>query len=140
MKLAEYEEVLLNHTSCPVCQSANATRLWSTDSECAAQHYVLKERESDRHLELVKAIENRWHAKNCNVMQCSECGFCFADPYCAGDEEFYRIAYQRTHYPRWKWEFQLTLDELQAITTNSTRLLEIGAGDGAFVKLSLIHI
>ena len=120
--------------ACPVCKAFNAKVIWSVDSETAARHYVLPEREQERYERLVSVIEKLWQNSVCHVKQCSECGFYFADPYVAGDSDFYGVAYQRSHYPTTKWEFEITSSKLKSLANSETRLLEIGAGDGAFVR------
>ena len=51
---------------------------------------------------------------------------------------FYDLAYERTRYPSWKWEHQLTLDSIRQTILpqihQPVRVLEIGAGDGAFIQ------
>ena len=120
---------------CPVCCARDAHLLWETDSRQAAQHFVLKEKHPERFLELVAHIEALWGQNTCEIVQCDNCGFCHSHPYVAGDERFYRIAYDRPGgYPAWKWEFQLTYEELAKRGGPDQKLLEIGAGDGAFIK------
>ncbi len=74
----------------------------------------------------------------CDVVRCANCSFCYAFPYLAADARFYEIAYYRPSYPIWKWEYQVTYETLidMVISRNlkNFKLLEIGAGDGAFVK------
>jgi 2-polyprenyl-3-methyl-5-hydroxy-6-metoxy-1,4-benzoquinol methylase len=67
-------------------------------------------------------------------MQCSQRGFCFSYPYVAGDERFYSLAYVRSGYPKWKWEFQITYDLLRRNLRSNGKLIEIGAGNGAFIS------
>jgi len=100
----------------------------------AAQHFVLQENDSERFLELVSHIESLWGQNTCEVVECNKCGFCYCDPYIAGDERFYSLAYVRSGYPTWKWEFQVTYDVLNQSSMTDAKLLEIGAGDGAFVR------
>jgi SAM-dependent methyltransferase len=95
----------------------------------------LQEKDPERFLELVSHIENLWGQNTCEVVQCGKCGFSFSHPFIAGDKRFYSLAYSRSGYPRWKWEFQLTYDLiLNRCSGSDIKLLEIGAGDGAFVK------
>ena len=119
---------------CPVCGSASAQILWSVTSDQAAQHFVLKEKDAKRFSELVEHIENLWGQKSCDVLQCCKCEFCYSWPYKAGDQEFYGLAYRRTGYPAWKWEYQVTCDALEKISNPNLAYLEIGAGNGAFIK------
>jgi SAM-dependent methyltransferase len=120
--------------SCPVCYSKNAHILWVLNSNQAAQHFVLKEVAQERFLELVAHIEKLWGQENCEVVQCDNCGFCYSNPFIAGDERFYTLAYKRYKYPRWKWEYQVTYEVLLNQARPDHKLLELGAGDGAFVN------
>jgi 2-polyprenyl-3-methyl-5-hydroxy-6-metoxy-1,4-benzoquinol methylase len=133
-RIVRHYQLAPKQTSCPVCATSEAHLLWTADSEQAAQHFVLREKHSKRHFDLVSHIESLWGQSTCEVLRCDHCGFCYSDPYIAGDERFYDLAYDRVAYPRWKWEFQVTYDVLTRFSTSGLRLLEIGAGDGAFVK------
>lgn len=122
---------------CPVCHNGNAHILWSVNSKQAAQHYVLREKHPARFRQLASHIESLWGRETCEVVQCDGCGFCYSDPYIAGDEQFYTLAYVRTGhsgYPAWRWEFQLTHEVLSQSSGADVKLLEVGAGEGAFVR------
>lgn len=121
------------HGRCPICTDDEAALLWSVSAKDAAQHYVLKEADEARFGKLVAAIESLWKGSEAQVLRCKSCDFVYSDPYVAGDGEFYGLAYQRTGYPKWKWEYQATLDALQKLKPGFS-YLEIGAGDGAFVS------
>jgi SAM-dependent methyltransferase len=125
-------------STCPVCSSRQGLILYSVDAAQAAQHYILREVDQERHDALRGHIESQWAQPTCDVVRCGSCGFVFADPFVAGDARFYELAYQRTGYPKWKWEFQQTRDALAALQADGQlgefQLLEIGAGNGAFVK------
>lgn len=119
--------------TCPVCHGTTGHILWSVNSEQATQHYVLKDTDTQKFLKLSAHIQELWQQDTCDVVQCDDCGFCYSHPYVAGDSLFYTLAYERSHYPTWKWEHQLTYEALQNAGKNF-KLLELGAGDGAFVK------
>jgi 2-polyprenyl-3-methyl-5-hydroxy-6-metoxy-1,4-benzoquinol methylase len=123
---------------CPVCSNRNGHVLYSVNSDQAAQHYVLNEVESERHKLLREHIESLWRQSTCDVVRCAECQFCFADPFVSGDARFYELAYQRSGYPRWKWEFERTFEALATLQARgglrNFRLLEVGAGNGAFIR------
>ncbi len=119
---------------CPVCCNDNAQVLWGVSSEQAAQHFVLQEKYPERFSELVSHIQSLWGRDTCEVVECDKCGFCFSNPYISGDKKFYDLAYSRSGYPLQKWEFQLTNDVLKTLTKKNLRLLEIGAGNGSFIK------
>ncbi len=121
--------------NCPVCDSNDAKILWKTTSDQSAQHYVLKQKDFQRHFKLTTQIESLWGQNTCEVIRCNNCDFCFSNPYVAGDEKFYTIAFERNGYPKWKWEFEETFKVLKDNTNNThLKLLEIGAGDGAFIN------
>lgn len=130
----------MTHTDarCPVCYATKSKLLYSVSSEEAAQHFVLKEVDIGRHESLSSHIKTLWGQETCDVISCDNCGYCFALPFIAGDDTFYSLAYRRSKYPIWKWEYQLTYNALQAVfedtSTKNIKLLEIGAGNGAFVK------
>lgn len=99
----------------------------------AAQHFVLREVEPKRHQELVDHIVSLWGVSTSEVVCCDLCNFVFANPYVAGDGIFYNLAFEKPQYPKWRWEFQKTLDCLRSDSDRELSLLEIGAGDGAFL-------
>ena len=119
---------------CPICKSGGSRILYSINSEQAAQHFVLKEAEPARFAELQSHIETIWHQPTCRVVQCDSCGFCYSNPYVAGDRRFYTLAYRRLGFPTRKWEYELTYETFTAKGMSGFTMLEIGAGNGAFVK------
>jgi len=124
--------------ACPVCRSLEGLRLYSVDSEQASQHFVLREVSPDRHRLLREHIEVLWGKAICDIVRCAGCKFCFANPFVAGDARFYSLAYERTGYPPWKWEYQRTRQALLELNGRQSlrpaRLLEVGAGNGAFIR------
>lgn len=122
---------------CPACTRTDGRVLYTVTSEQAAQHYVLREVHPQRNADLARVIERLWGGQTCRVVQCAACEFCFSDPYVAGDAEFYTLAYERTGYPVWKWEFEQTrtaIGRLLPTLGPAPALLEVGAGNGAFVR------
>lgn len=132
--MKNYQSLPTTEVICPICHSEFGKVLWSVNSSQAAQHYVLKEVDPQRFLKLTSHIEHLWKQKTCDVVQCNNCSFCYSNPYIAGDDKFYALAYERTGYPTWKWEHQLTYETLLHEDSKDLKLLEIGAGDGAFIK------
>ena len=120
--------------SCPVCGGSKASNLWTVTSSEAAQHFILREKNQARNRKLALHVEHLWKRDMCSVVRCERCDFCYAFPYVAGDGIFYDLAYDHNSYPGWKWEFQVTLDILKKQVRPEYRLLEIGSGDGAFVR------
>lgn len=130
----KYQQKSTTTMMCPICNFRSGKILWSVNSTEAARHYVLEEVEPQRFLKLTSHIEQLWQQKSCDIVQCDNCGFCYSYPYVSGDSKFYNLAYERSSYPTWKWEHQLTYDVLIHEGIKDFKLLEIGAGDGAFVK------
>ena len=121
--------------ACPACHAERAERLYRVSATQAAQHYVLRESDPDRHRALRDHVASLWGGEACDVLRCRACGFGFADPYQAGDARFYALAYERTGYPTDKWEYRRTLEAMdRADLPEGFALLEIGAGDGAFLS------
>jgi len=118
---------------CPVCKKEKGEVLWEINSDKAAQHYLLKEKDKIKYDKLVNHIETLWTGDKAEVVSCLNCGLCYSNPFVAGDAKFYTLAYERSNYPTWKWEFQMTIDSLK-FKAKEFKILEIGAGNGTFVK------
>ncbi len=124
---------------CPVCSDKRAEVLYEITSEEAAQWFFLKEREHSRNERMQQVIRRLWKGGNAAFVRCQNCSFCFSDPFVAGDSEFYSTLYEAPRYPVWKWEFEQTDTCLRSYIqdgslSNNVAMLEIGAGDGAFVR------
>lgn len=118
---------------CPVCSSMGALSLYELSPDEAAQHFVLHEGDRRRNQDLAANISRLWRGKGCSVRRCNDCEFIFADPYVAGDQEFYNLAYERPAYPKNKWEFQRSIGDLSSRKFHAGRILEVGAGYGYFL-------
>ncbi|OAI04485.1 class I SAM-dependent methyltransferase [Methylomonas methanica] len=133
-----YARTTINTIYCPVCGFKEGRLLYTITADEAAQHFVLKEVDPARNLKLANHIADLWRQYTCDYVECDSCGFVFAYPFVGGDFSFYALAYDRSGYPKWKWEYQKTADAISIISSRkeeySLRLLEIGAGDGAFVR------
>jgi 2-polyprenyl-3-methyl-5-hydroxy-6-metoxy-1,4-benzoquinol methylase len=122
-------------TACPLCGSRDARTLRSYSADEAAQHFALAEQEPARHAELSAVIAQLWGAQRAASRECSACGLGFADPFVAGNGEFYTLAFGASGYPKDKWEFRKTLVELARHDCRGWNVLEIGAGGGYFLDL-----
>jgi SAM-dependent methyltransferase len=126
---------------CPVCKSAPADLMYVVSSEEAAQHFVLREGNSERHRQLADHIEKLWNGKQCAMRRCPKCKFGFADPFIAGDATFYNLAYERATYGAEKWDFTRTVEALDRDDFHGERVLEVGAGFGHFLdKIADIRV
>jgi len=123
---------------CPVCGEKNAKILYNVNNSQSANQFVLKELDEEKFNKLKKNIKKLWQTGNCKVVSCKNCDFCYAYPYIAGDSNFYNIAFGEGGYPSWKFEYELTFNTIKKLlkskNSNKIQLLEIGAGNGAFVK------
>ncbi len=143
---------------CPCCLAPVGRIHWGVNSDEAAQHYVLRELDPERFAKLSEHIEQLWRTNGalsdktpsdngpetirCSVVVCPRCGFIYSWPFVAGDVRFYTLAYHRGigAYPKIKWEFQITLDSLRALREKQIKILDVGAGDGAFARLAANEI
>lgn len=124
--------------SCPICGCAEPTLRFEVSAREAAYHFVVREANPDRFARLECHIRHLWDCETCRVVECKNCKFCYADPFVAGDVTFYTLAYDLRSYPKWRWEYEVTLGEIRQFARHSRvedlTLLEVGAGDGAFIK------
>ena len=94
---------------------------------------------SERYDRLRTSARRLWGGDSCFVVQCLSCGMHYADPFVAGDQTFYQLAYDSGEYPAWKWEHEQTRNALvrlirgHALRGGDFALLEVGAGDGTFL-------
>lgn len=123
---------------CPLCGSNNAKLLYEIDSETVAKANFIKERNPQKFEQLVTNVNKTWKGTTCKVIQCDNCGLCYAKPFIAGDSEFYNLIYGGTRKSLWKWEFKITFQEIKKIigkiNPDKITLLEIGSGDGTFIR------
>lgn len=126
---------------CPICSSRDLEFVHrEIHSVEAARHFLNPSRNLDRYEQLCRHLPVLWGRDYCSVRRCRACGFGFSDPYIAGDEKFYSLAYEHKpgDYPAQKWEYTVARDKLgkciEAHGRDVARLIEIGAGDGAFVR------
>jgi 2-polyprenyl-3-methyl-5-hydroxy-6-metoxy-1,4-benzoquinol methylase len=121
---------------CPACKNGVGRLLRRHSVEMAAEHFVPRDRDPQRHERLVRHLRDvLWKQDTVEIQQCPSCGFGFAVPWAGGDPEFYSLAHQGDpHYPTSRWEFGKTLYALRAFS-KPLRLAEAGAGDGAFLDL-----
>lgn len=133
-------ELLPLQTTCPLCHEARGNLLYTVNSTQAAEHFLSRGQHEQRLRELRSSIEALWGGTQCHVVRCNACSFCHAQPYVSGDANFYRLAFEvpGRPYPVQRWEYQRTYETLDRMARSGRlsdfRLLEVGAGDGAFVK------
>jgi SAM-dependent methyltransferase len=112
--------------------------LYTVTASEAATHFILPWQKRDRYEQLKEQIRDLWNQNTCQVVCCKSCSGVFSWPFVAGDKKFYDLAYSRSGYPQEKWEYKRALEFLlQTVPTpklSKINVLEIGAGNGAFIK------
>jgi SAM-dependent methyltransferase len=119
---------------CPVCACSASDQLVRLNDVEAARHFVAED-QGERFAGLRQAIGRLWGGTEVAIRRCASCGFQFADPYVAGDSDFYALAFERADYPRDKWDFRRALMALDQHTIQANRVIEVGAGFGYFLDL-----
>jgi len=126
---------------CPICDSRRAQVVHPAITNLsAARHFLNPHRDPQRYEALCRHISTLWGRDYCSIRRCLDCGFGYSDPYVAGDEKFYSLAYEHKDgdYPAHKWEYSAAKEILRKRIEShggaEARLMEIGAGDGAFMR------
>ena len=119
---------------CPICRSTGGHQVASYEANQAAQAFLPRRLEPERHTALCRKLSALWHHGPCILYRCDSCDFIYADPFVSGDAEFYDLAFPDASYPRRKWEYDRTRQALRECKFAEPSLLEIGAGNGAFLK------
>ena len=100
---------------CPICTHTKSKLLYKVSSKKAANHFLITQG-IDKKLSTVidDKIARLWNSKTAAVVECENCGFTFADPFIAGDHDFYNLlphaSGEGAEY--WKWEFDKTFKKL----------------------------
>lgn len=124
---------------CPICYAESGIKLYEVTSTDAAQHAMRKDLDPVRHEKLRVEIERLWRGSTCQIVRCEQCEFVHAHPYVAGREPYYSLFLSSPSYPADRFEYAQTLRALRGLFQNSgssssSRLLEVGAGDGVFIR------
>lgn len=121
---------------CPACRQQEGRLYRRHDAATAAEHFVPRARDPERHDRLVEHLHRiLWQQDHVEIHVCPACDFGFSVPWIGGDARFYALAHAgAAHYPKTRWEFDETLGILGKPPFNRPlRLVEVGAGDGAFL-------
>jgi SAM-dependent methyltransferase len=119
---------------CPVCSSiCYDPPLYQYTVEAAAAHFCPVTRSEERNKRLVESIRQLWDRDTCDVLRCPVCKFAFGLPFVGGDEEFYSILHEQRGYPKWRWDYDVAINEALSCVKPG-RVLDIGAGAGVFLR------
>lgn len=127
-----------NSIFCPLCGSPECKIIRRfTNDDCL--HHLGVQKGNPNYQFLNKKIADAWDNGSANFVQCNFCLLQFAYPFTSADSEFYNMIYSKNEYsPEWKWDFNITYIKISDLIREHTfpddRLLEIGAGDGTFLK------
>ena len=119
---------------CPICNSAEGHKIALYSAGQAAQAFAPRRLDPGRHGALSHKLCGLWQNTHCTLWRCDNCDFVYSDPFVSGDEAFYRMAFPEVSYPSRKWEFDRTREALGSMKFVDPMLLEVGAGNGAFLK------
>ena len=124
---------------CQICDHAANSLLYNVSSAEAARHFLVTGGLIDSSLATIQStIKNLWKNDKSAVVKCNNCGFVFADPFIAGDHQFYNLLPHATAGDGglWKWEHNKTYDKIARLVSAGAKptLLEIGASTGNFMK------
>lgn len=122
--------------SCPLCSEKMGFLLFETNSQEVPQFMVKKERNPKKFDLIKKEIEKIWGKKDCKIVRCPSCSFTYSYPYNAGTPNYYSLIYDNLQYPTWIKVYEIVLPEIIKLSqrNKNLRYLEIGAGNGNFVK------
>jgi hypothetical protein len=104
----------------------------------AAMHMLGSAGDQEAAARTSEAVARIWGKDDAAYYQCNNCTLEFGWPFVAATSEVYSAAYSGTvFYESWKWEYDISLDRIKSIVAGkgpNLKLIEIGAGDGAFVR------
>ena len=109
------------------------------------KYFVLKEHGVEKLRKLWKngfdydPFPREGFVENLERIQCTTCALIYHSPAYFGERDFYeKISSNNWYYEQNKWEFDAAIEILQQKEGNLDSLLEIGSGDGAFLK-KVVH-
>jgi SAM-dependent methyltransferase len=102
--------------------------------EQAAAHFCPPSRNADRYERLRQVVRRLWGGDTSEVYVCEHCGFGFGWPHVGGDDEYYGILHEQAGYPSDRWEYRLAITKALARLPGGGKILDIGTGDGSFLK------
>lgn len=135
-----YSGISIDGAHCPFCSHEMGGQvLYEVTIDEAATHFVSPWRNSAQNARLKVIIRRLWNKPTCQLIKCGYCEGVFAFPFVGGDSEFYQVAYENQKagsYPIDRWEYgdSLRFCYQLGVSFEASSCLEIGAGDGAFVK------
>jgi SAM-dependent methyltransferase len=121
-------------TTCPLCSASPSGVIHTFTPAEVADVFTPSNLCRAKYGRMVSILEDMWRRTAVKVVKCDACEFCYADPFVAGTSEFYNLEAPDTPYPRNKWEYRHTLQELGRCSGAGSTLLDVGAGKGYFLS------
>ena len=122
-------------STCPLCFCYTATKLWEASSSQQASHFLSPLVNKKKYENLKAHIEYLQQTSHISVNKCKNCNFIYSFPNFAGDKKFYDLIFSDTNkYPQNRWEFMKSIDIIKNSNFKNPKILEIGSGDGAFIR------
>ena len=143
--IPEFEDMIKNEfpnrgiqAECPVCNSKNQKVLAAYTSSDPLDHLSISSTRKEYSF-LQDQIKASWVGDSCHFLECQNCKLNFAFPFEAGTNELYSSFYSSSDsYGSLNWEHRMTGTLINEKINKSNKevkyFLEMGAGDGAFVK------
>jgi len=131
--------------ACPACLAPgphSVRRRYTLDEAMARYGAVVRgstpAETAEKQERLRRIIRERWQGERVEVQECERCLFWFIVPYVDGGAEFFALYMAAPHYPSERWEFGVVRDLIRHQAHSSPdhriRVLDVGGGDGGFVR------
>ncbi len=119
---------------CPLCKETDNSSKSIVKSKDVVRHAFPNGANDE--LRFMAKVEEIWEKSTAEIKKCNNCKLMFAWPFVAGDLEFYSMLYHdSSEYSVDKWEYDASLNKLSEVNkSDDFNLLELGAGNGNFVK------
>ena len=122
-------------STCPLCFCNNSTQIWKASCSEQASHFLSPLLNKDKYKKLKEHIFHLQKSSYVSINKCSNCNFVYSFPYLAGDKNFYDLIFSNSNkYPQNRWEFTQSIEIIKNSNFKNPKILEIGSGDGAFVR------
>ena len=117
---------------CPICGSSDCNDFLKIDFLEAGK---LLTNNVEKRFSISNLVKSIWGKEYALFVKCNTCQFAFSQPFIAGNDKYYSLVYDNeVSYPANKWEYEKTKKILlKDKNKENLNLLEIGAGDGAFL-------
>jgi len=121
-------------STCPLCARPTSDVLTRFAVAEMAEFFCSEALDREKYARMQVILRRLWSDDHVEVLRCGHCDFGFADPFVAGDAEFYNLQAPDTPYPQDKWEYRRSLQDFLTARGSIGRVLDVGAGKGFFLR------